>query len=118
MAGVLLYDADCGFCTRAARIAPKLRLAVGVYPMQSADLPGLGVDPERARRELPFVDPAGAVSYGHLAVAAALRTGPAPARLAGALMRAPVLTLLFRVIYAAVAANRHRLPGATASCRV
>lgn len=118
MAGVLLYDADCGFCTRVAKAAPALRLAVGVYPMQSADLAGLGVDADRARRELPFVDGAGVVSYGHLAVAGALSTGPLPARLLAAIMRVPGLTLLFRGIYAVVAANRHRLPGGTSTCRV
>jgi predicted DCC family thiol-disulfide oxidoreductase YuxK len=118
MAGVLLYDADCAFCTRAASAVPRLRLSVGVCSLQSVDLPGLGVDPDRARRELPFVDGAGAVSYGHAAVANALRTGPLLLRLVGTAMTLPGLNFVFASLYRLVAANRHRLPGGSAACEL
>ena len=118
MAGVLLYDADCGFCTRAASVVPRLRLAVGVCALQSVDLSALGVDPARAERELPFVAASGAVSYGHLAIANALSTGPLPARVVGSVLRAPGLSRIFAALYALVAANRHRLPGGTADCKI
>lgn len=118
MAGVLLYDADCAFCTRAASAVPRLRLSVGVCPLQSVDLVGLGVDPERANRELPFVDGTGSVSYGHAAVASALRTGPLPLRLLGVAMTLPGLNVVFASLYRLVAANRHRLPGGSSTCQL
>jgi predicted DCC family thiol-disulfide oxidoreductase YuxK len=118
MAGVLLYDADCGFCTRAALAVPKLRLAIGVCALQSVDLPALGVDPARAGREIPFVAASGAVSYGHLAIAGALSTGPLPTRLVGSVLRTPGLSRIFGALYALIAANRHRLPGGTPACKI
>jgi predicted DCC family thiol-disulfide oxidoreductase YuxK len=118
MAGVLLYDADCAFCTRAAAVVPKLRLAVGVCSLQSVDLAKLGVDPDRATRELPFVDASGAVSYGHVAVAGALRTGPLPLKIAGRIMTLPGLNPVFAALYRLVAKNRHRLPGGSAACQL
>ena len=69
---VLLYDADCAFCTRHAQVAGRLRLRAQVRPLQSVDLGALGVSAERGRAELPFVDAGGRVSYGHRAARAGL----------------------------------------------
>lgn len=112
---MLLYDADCGFCTRSARWA-ALRLVLDVHAIQSVDLTRLGVDPGRARRELPFVAADGAVSYGHLAVAGALGTGRLPGRVAGRLLGAAVLSRPGAAVYGWVARHRQELPGGTASC--
>jgi predicted DCC family thiol-disulfide oxidoreductase YuxK len=118
MAGVLLYDQDCAFCTRSVGLVARLRLAVGVCPLGSADLAGLGVDAGRAAREIPFVDGSGAVSYGHVAIAAALRTGALPLRIVAAVMTAPGLSLLFGALYRSVATHRHQLPGGSATCKI
>ncbi|NTW41338.1 MAG: DUF393 domain-containing protein, partial [Cellulomonadaceae bacterium] len=88
---VLLYDADCGFCERAVRWVPRLRLRTRVEAMQDVDLVDCGVDPGRAVRELPFVGAGGEVVYGHRAVAAALLTGSAPLRLLGRVLAAGLL---------------------------
>ena len=69
---VLLYGADCAFCTRYAQVAGRLRLRAQVRPLQSVDLGALGVSAERGRAELPFVDAGGRVSYGHRAARAGL----------------------------------------------
>lgn len=117
----LLYDADCGFCTASAAWLRRRRLRTAIEPLQGADLTALGVDAERARREIPFVepDPAGArVSYGHLAVGRALATGGPGWRLAGRLLLHPPVSWLARAGYALVARNRYRLPGSTAACRI
>ncbi len=54
--GLLLYDAECGFCTRAAHwVRRQLPVDVDVLALQSVDLAALGVDPGRAEREIPFV---------------------------------------------------------------
>ncbi|WP_446665945.1 thiol-disulfide oxidoreductase DCC family protein [Flexivirga sp. B27] len=116
MRPTLLYDADCGFCTKAAGFVPRLRLRVDVDSLQSVDLAALGVSEERAFEEMPFVDADGTVVYGHEAVAAALRTGPAPARMLGRLLAFPAAGVVARPAYRWVARHRHQLPGGTPAC--
>lgn len=114
----LLYDADCGFCTRSAGWLRRLGLRADVQPLQHADLQALGVDPVRAQRELPFVSPWGEVSYGAEAIGRALQTGPGPWRAVGWLVAHPPVLWLARPVYAVVAAHRHKLPGGTDTCRL
>lgn len=113
---LLLYDADCGFCTRAVGWAPRLRLDLDVRALGTVDLPALGVDPQRARRELPHVMSDGTVTYGHLAVASALLTGPVLARVLGRCVGSRSLDRPAAAVYRWVAAHRHRLPGGRATC--
>lgn len=113
---ILLYDADCGFCTRAAGAAQRLRLDLVVQPIVPGRLAGLGVDVERAARELPFVAADGSVSYGHRAVAHALGTGPLPARVIGRALDARIWRRPAAAAYGWVARHRHELPGGTSSC--
>ncbi len=115
---VLLYDADCAFCTRSAQVATRLRLRAQVRSLQSVDLDALGVSAERAQAELPFVDVAGRVSYGHRAVAAALRTSRTPLTLLGRLLGLRLLDRPLAWLYRWIASNRYRLPGGSAACRV
>jgi predicted DCC family thiol-disulfide oxidoreductase YuxK len=115
---VLLYDADCAFCTRSAQVATRLRLRAQVRSLQSVELDALAVPPERAAAELPFVDAAGRVSYGHRAVAAALRTSRSPLTLLGRLLGLRLLDRPLGRLYRWVASNRYRLPGGSAACRV
>ena len=112
----LLYDADCGFCTRSAGLASRLSLDVEVAALQSVDLTALGVSPRRARAEIPFVGSDGSVRYGHAAIAAALRTGPLPLRLVGALLVFPGVGAVGRLVYRWVSRHRHQLPGGTSAC--
>ncbi len=116
--GLLLYDADCGFCTRVAGLAPRMGLAATVRAMQGVDLPGLGVDTERATRELPFVGADGAVVYGHRAVAAALLTGGRWWTSVGRLVGSRVADRPMAAVYRWVARHRGSLPGSTAACAV
>ena len=117
----LLYDADCGSCTTSANWLARRGLRADIEPLQHADLAALGVDAERARREIPFVEgtPGGVrVSYGHQAVGRALGTGGPLWRLAGRLIVHPPGSWLARPGYALIARHRHRLPGSTAACRI
>jgi predicted DCC family thiol-disulfide oxidoreductase YuxK len=115
---LLLYDADCAFCSRAAGYAARLGLQVTVASIQVTDLDSLGVSPNRAMREMPFVGAGGGVVYGHTAIAAALATGPAPVRLVARVMVFGVFNRLFSRLYRWVAAHRHQLPGGTAACEL
>jgi len=113
---ILLYDADCGFCTKAAGRVSSLRLDVDVTSLQSVDLASRGVSPERALVEMPLVGADGSVVYGHEAIAAALRTGPVPLRLLGRIIVLPGVAVLSRLVYRWVARHRHQLPGGTPAC--
>ena len=57
---LVLYDADCGFCTASAGWLGRRKLRTAISPLQRADLAALGVDADRARRQIPFVEPDGA----------------------------------------------------------
>ena len=87
--GLMLNDADCGFCMRTAALVPRLGVDVDASTVQTADLDALGVDPDRAVVEMPYVHPDGRVDYGHRAFAAILRTGPLPWRVVRRLMTTP-----------------------------
>ena len=110
----LLYDADCGFCTRSARWLVAHGCRAQVAPLQSVDLAASGVDEGRALREVPFVDGDGRVTYGADAVAAALRTCSWPYPLAAQLIS--LLPWLARPVYRWVAEHRHELPGGSSAC--
>lgn len=118
MRPTLLYDADCGFCTRTAGRVPWLRLDVAVAALQSVDLAALGVSPKRAVVEVPFVHADGSVVYGHAAIAAALRQGPAPLRVIGHIITLPGIDRIARLIYGWVASHRQQLPGGTPACAI
>jgi len=115
---LVLVDADCGFCQRAASWAPRLRLRTGVRAMQDVDLVSLGVDPRRATQELPFVGADGAVLYGHRAVAAALQTGDVAIRIVGRILGSALLERPASAAYRWTARNRGSLPGGTPACSV
>jgi hypothetical protein len=52
----LIYDGDCGFCTRSAEFARRiLPPECAVTAWQQADLGRLRVPPERAQREVVWV---------------------------------------------------------------
>ena len=113
---LMLYDADCGFCTRTALRVPSLGVDVDIAAIQETDLAAVGVDADRAVREMPFVGADGVVAYGHRAWAGVLLTGPAPVRWVGRALgsraSAPVASRLYRWI----AEHRSSLPGGTATC--
>ncbi len=116
--GLMLNDADCGFCMRTAALVPRLGVDVDASTVQAADLEALGVDPDRAVVEMPYVHPDGSVDYGHRAFAAILRTGALPWRVVGRLRTTPPVDPVARRAYHWVAANRSRLPGGTAACEI
>ncbi|OIV36172.1 hypothetical protein BIV57_17570 [Mangrovactinospora gilvigrisea] len=115
---VLLFDGDCGFCTRAAEagerfVRPRVRIAAwqldGTY----------GVAEERLLREVVLVTPRGEVYGGAVAVAKTLACGGGWAwRVAGAVMQLPGVRLLADAVYRWIAAHRYRLPGGTPACRL
>ena len=114
--GQLLIDDDCGFCQRVAGLVGVFGVRSSVATLQSTDLVALGVDPVRARQEMPYIHPDGRVDYGHRAWAAALATGPWPVRVLARVLRWRPVEPLAAGFYRWVATHRHRLPGGTSTC--
>ncbi|MFK5582648.1 MULTISPECIES: thiol-disulfide oxidoreductase DCC family protein [unclassified Serinicoccus] len=113
---LVLYDADCGFCTLSAGWIPRLGARVDVVPLQSRDLAALGVDADRALLEIPVLLPGGEVAWGHHAFAQVLRHCPVPLPLLGRVLGSRVLERPASAAYRWVAAHRHQLPGGTQAC--
>jgi predicted DCC family thiol-disulfide oxidoreductase YuxK len=115
----LIFDGDCAFCGRCASVARRL-LPTGsaVLPWQQVDLESIGLTAERARSEVLWIDRDGGVSGGAEAVARALRASGGFWALLGFVLSVPPIRWLTPPIYRLVAANRYRLPGGTAACRV
>ncbi|WP_258718658.1 thiol-disulfide oxidoreductase DCC family protein [Saccharopolyspora gloriosae] len=113
---VLVYDGDCGFCTRSVRLAERLPLRARIVAWQDADLGALRITEQRARHEVLWVSERGRVLGGADAVAALLKDCGLPWSIPGTLLSLPVLRSLAAFAYRRVAENRHRLPGATPAC--
>ena len=60
---VLIYDGDCGFCTRSVNVLKRLPVDVEVTAFQFTDLELYGTTEERATHEVLWVDPTGRI-YG------------------------------------------------------
>ena len=118
MALTVLYDADCGFCTRSIDVLMRSGARAKFQPLQTADLITLGIDPRRATREMPAVLTNGDIVYGAQAFRAALSSGPRWMRSLAALMRCSLVSALARVGYHWVATHRHHLPGGTPTCAI
>ena len=117
--GTLVFDGDCAFCTRSADVARRLLPAgSAIVAWQFLDLVEAGVTAERAQAEVLWIGRDGEVSGGAAAVAQALSAAGRPWSLAGVLLDAPPLRWVAPSVYRLVAANRYRLPGGTAACRV
>jgi len=115
---MLLYDADCGFCIRSAGWLRPLRLRAEIRPHQSVDLAAVDVSAARAAEEIPFVADNGAVSYGHTAIAGALKTGVWPLRFIGAALTTGPINPIAAAGYRWIARHRYQLPGGTAACKI
>lgn len=117
---VLVYDGDCGFCTRSVFLARRLpaRLRWAAEPWQELELSELRTTQDRARHEVLWVDERGRVFGGAAAMAQLLRAMRAPWSWLGVLVSVPVLGSVAEWTYRRIANNRHRLPGTTPACRL
>jgi predicted DCC family thiol-disulfide oxidoreductase YuxK len=120
---VLVYDGDCGICTKAVRLigdkAEGRRLRVpadaDIVASQFADLEALGATAERAEYELLWIED-GRVYGGAQAVAKLLIDAGGLWRPLGLIGRVPPFRWVAHGMYRLVANNRHRLPGGTPAC--
>lgn len=117
---VLIYDGDCGVCTKLSRFvttgvrSEPTDFAVSAY--QDADLESLGLTAEQCDEALQWVSSTGRVSSAQDAVARVLLAGRVPFRPLGAIILIPGINAVAGAVYRWVALNRHRLPGGTPAC--
>ncbi|MDO4784926.1 MAG: DUF393 domain-containing protein [Propionibacteriaceae bacterium] len=117
---LLLYDADCGFCTRCAQWLGRAAPARGyrIAPWQETDLDSLGLTPQQCDEAAWFIAADGTRHRGSAAIAQALLHGSAALRPLGVLLTFPGVRWLAALGYGWVARFRHRLPGGTPRCRL
>ena len=113
MTGHLVYDADCGFCTRSA-----YWLDEAPVPWHTLDLDELHVTRAEADANAGYLEDGRITHLGASAIARALRAKRGGARFLGWAITVPGLRELAAIVYPRIAANRHRMPGGTAACRI
>ena len=119
MRTTLIYDGDCGICTRLARFAERrLRPRAEVRASQQLDLAAYGVTAAQCAEALQLVTAEGRVHSAQDAVARLLLVSRPLWRPAGAVLLLPGVNALAGVAYRWVARNRYRLPGASDACAV
>src|SRR3954466_14814387 len=69
----MVYDADCGFCTRSAEFLGR-RSPCEIRPWQSLDLAGVGLTERDVTTAAWWVEPGRTPQRGARAIAAALRS--------------------------------------------
>lgn len=113
MTGQIVYDADCGFCTRSARWIDDHPVA-----WQSLDLAAVGATRDQADHFVGWLEGGRIRALGAPAIAAGLRARGPWTTPAGWLIDLPGVRRLAARVYRVVARHRHRLPGGTAACRI
>jgi predicted DCC family thiol-disulfide oxidoreductase YuxK len=118
MDSVLIFDGNCGMCTRVRNRLLKIDRAgrLRTEPMQAPGVPQrVGVDAERLRESVWWLDSSGAVFAGAKAMNAALSTALGT-DLPLMLYRVPLMGRIQEVVYRWVAAHRYRFRGVTPLC--
>lgn len=123
MVPALIYDADCGFCTRSARWIearwrPGAARVVASRDLDDVALAGYGLTRADVDEAAWWIASDGTASRGDRAIGAALRAAPGWPNRLGRALALPGIRSLAPIGYALVVRNRHRLPGATEACSV
>jgi len=117
-AATLVFDGDCGVCATYARwAASRLGPGATVLAWQRVDdLSLLDLDRHDVECAAWWLE-GGQRWAGADAIARSLVAMRGPWSLLGWTLRLWPLTVLARLVYRWVAANRYRLPGATSACQ-
>ncbi len=116
---LLIFDGDCGFCSRCARfIARRMPSTAEVKPWQRLDLGAYGVTSEQTQREVVWVGTDGRIDGGAQAIAQLLLDCGGVWKVPGAVLRVPPFRWIGAALYRLVATYRYRLPGGTSACKL
>lgn len=118
--GLMLYDADCGFCSAAVDVArgPLFGTTCRAIAVQRADLDALGLDRDACLLAMHVVDRRGGVRIGSDAFAEILLNSRPPWPVFGRAMFLPGIRAIAQACYGFLARNRHRLPGGDSACEL
>lgn len=120
MRPVLVFDGDCGMCTRSADVLRRrLRRCPEDYditPGQRLDLAALGLTEQQCEEALQWVAADGSIRSGHEAIAAVLQCSAPWARPIGHVLVAPGIRPVAALAYRWVAEHRQIFPGGTPAC--
>lgn len=116
---LLVFDGDCGFCSAYARWATtRLGDAATVVAWQHiGSLATVGLDRQDVECAAWWIE-SGQRWAGGDAIARSLIAMHGPWRSLGWMLRVWPISATARLVYRWVAANRHRMPGGTAACRL
>jgi predicted DCC family thiol-disulfide oxidoreductase YuxK len=114
---LLVYDGDCGFCTKTARwIERRLPAPAVARPGQALDLAELGLTDADVAAAAWWVESDGTLRRGHAAIGRALAVSGGAWGLVGRALLVPPVSWLARPVYAVVARNRSKMPGGSDAC--
>ena len=118
--GRLIYDADCGFCTRSARwLAGRHADRIRIIAWQAIpDLAALGLREDDVNNQAYWQGESGTLKAGSEAIAAAMVARGGPAVAVGRLIASRAVAPVAASVYRWVAAHRHQMPGSTDACRL
>ena len=119
MTATLIFDGDCAFCTSSVNFIVKhAKTKFEAIPFQWANLSEFGLTLEQTtKRVYLIVD--GKKFAGAQAVAKLMRLEPNWIyKILGGIAVVPPFRWVAALLYALVAANRHRLPGGTPACKL
>lgn len=114
----LIYDADCGFCTRSAEWLAK-GCTVNIKPWQQIrDLEALGLTEEMVEQAAFWADGGNVTASAESAIARALIAKGSAWQVVGRFILLPGVRRLAAVVYRVIATNRHAMPGGTDACKL
>ncbi|MFB2556162.1 thiol-disulfide oxidoreductase DCC family protein [Herbiconiux liangxiaofengii] len=114
----LVYDADCGFCTRAAEYLSRSGSVPTTSWQSLPDLAEVGLDIDKVLTAAYWLREGRATDAGASAIARALIAGGGWRAGLGAVILAPPVRWVAAPVYRVIARNRHAMPGGTAACRL
>ena len=118
--GLLIYDGDCGFCSRtAAWIRRRLPRGYQVQASQRIEnLDSFKLNRRQVHEAAYWIDPDGRHHRAHLAIVRALESSGGLMGSVARLGRVWPFEPLVAWLYDVIARNRHRFPGAADHCRI
>jgi predicted DCC family thiol-disulfide oxidoreductase YuxK len=116
---LFLFDGDCGVCQNGtASMRRRFDPPVDMSAYQCVDLSAYGITDDEVLEGPVLVRVNGSHVVGPLAIAEMLRISRRPYRTLGVAMLLPGVSQLLHSIGPSVYRQRHRLPGASETCRI
>jgi predicted DCC family thiol-disulfide oxidoreductase YuxK len=116
--GLLIYDGDCGFCTRTAAWLRR-RLPSGFQVEASQNMPNLeelGLDRKQVHEAAYWIDPDGTAHRGHRAILRAVTASRGAFGSMAGIMKVWPFDPIAAGVYSVIARHRHLLSGRTDHC--